>query len=206
MGMDAQTLEIRGRGPVLLKLVRTGLVAAAVGAAMLASGCAREEQGAVVEGKTPKLPDQVITDFNLTETAGGRKDWRMEARKASIYEERSVVEADLVTITFYDEAGEVRSVLSARNGVLDRITNDMEARGEVRVTGADGVELLTETLNWSSKDRRISSDDSVTVLRRGDVLTGWGFRGDPDLGTFEILRSMKATIRPESPASEAVPK
>jgi len=65
------------------------------------------------------------------------------------------------------------------------------------------VELRTETLTWNSKGRQISSDDSVTVLRRGDVLTGWGFRGDPDLGSFEILRSMKATIRQDAGSGEA---
>jgi LPS export ABC transporter protein LptC len=199
-------MEIRGRRPLLVGLVFAGLVATAIGLAALAPGCARDEQGAEVEGKPQLLPDQVISNFNLTETAAGRKDWRMEALKAYIYEKRNVIEADLVKITFFDEAGGARSVLSARNGRLDRDTNDMEARGEVRVTGSDGVELRTETLTWKSKERQISSEDSVMVLRRGDVLTGWGFRGDPDLGTFEILRSMKATIRTEVPAAEAVAK
>jgi LPS export ABC transporter protein LptC len=204
--MDAQTLEVRDRRPVLLGFVLAGLVVAAVGLAALGPGCARDEEGAAVEAKTQKLPDQVISNFNLTETAAGRKDWMMEALKAYVYESRNVVEADLVKITFFDEAGGARSVLSARSGVLNRNTNDMEARGEVRVTGSDGVELRTETLTWKSKERQMSSEDSVTVLRRGDVLTGWGFRGDPDLGTFEILRSMKATIRSEVSGAEAVAK
>jgi hypothetical protein len=66
----------------------------------------------------------------------------------------------------------------------------------VVVKGSDGVVLRTESLTWVAETRQIVSQDSVTVIRHEDVLTGWGFRGDPDLGKFEILRSMKATIRP----------
>jgi hypothetical protein len=66
----------------------------------------------------------------------------------------------------------------------------------VVVVGSDGVVLRTQSLTWAAETRQLASKDSVTVIRRGDVLTGWGFRGDPDLGKFEILRNMKATIRP----------
>jgi LPS export ABC transporter protein LptC len=194
--MDAQKMEVGA-----LRSLLTGL--AAVAGLVAVAGCAGDRQEGPAQGGVGQTPDQVISDFNLTETAGGQKDWMMEAYKAYIYEKRNVVEADLVRITFFGEAGRVRSVVSARNGKLDRNTSDMEARGDVRVTGSDGVELRTETLTWNSKGRQISSDDSVTVLRRGDVLTGWGFRGDPDLGSFEILRSMKATIRQDAGSGEA---
>jgi LPS export ABC transporter protein LptC len=142
------------------------------------------------------LPDQVISDFSLTETARGRKEWKMEAECAFVYEQRNILEADTIRVTFFDGRGEAGSVLTALHGKLNRKTDDMEARGNVVVIGSDGVVLRTESLTWSAETRQIVSQDSVTVIRHGDVLTGWGFRGDPDLGKFEILRNMKATIRP----------
>ncbi len=107
-------------------------------------------------------------------------------------------------MTFFDKDGSVRSVLKADYAKLNRNTDDMEARGSVVVTGSDGVKLETETLTWQSGTRQIASDDSVTVYRNEDILTGWGFRGDPDLGSFRILRDMKATIKARDESKEGM--
>ena len=163
------------------------------------AGCAKEES-TTVQTVERRMPDQVITGFSLDETAGkGRKEWTFEAHKAFVYEKRNVLEAVLVKVTFFDEAGGVRSVITAREGRIDSNSRDMDARGDVVVTGADGIVLRTESLTWQNKARRIVSEDSVTVIRKSDVLTGWGFRGDPDLGKFEILKGMRATIRTAEP-------
>ena len=157
--------------------------------------CSREEEGSVLKTADRPLPDQVISDFRITETSMGKKDWSMKAVEAYLYEKRNVLEAREIEVEFFDEAGEIRSILRADNGRLNRNNDDMEAKGDVVVTGEDGVVLETQSLKWESSTRKIVSDDSVRVLRNRDVLTGWGFRGDPDLGSFSILRDMKATIR-----------
>jgi LPS export ABC transporter protein LptC len=159
------------------------------------SMCSREEPGGKTVQQDKPLPDQVISDFSITETASGKKEWNMKARKAYIYDSRDVLEAEEMEVEFFDERGRVKSRLVANVGIINRATNDMEARGDVVVIGNSGVILETQTLQWLSKTRKIMSDDSVKVIREGDVLTGVGFRGDPDLGSFEILRDMKATIR-----------
>lgn len=189
-------MEIHIRRSVFVKLVAAALVAASIWLA----GCAKEEAG-TAQTVEQRLPDQVISNFSLDETAGrGQKEWTFEAHKAFVYEKRNVLEAELVKVTFFDERGGVRSVITAREGKIDSSSRDMEAKGEVVVTGSDGVVLKTESLTWQNKARRIVSEDSVTVIRRGDVLTGWGFRGDPDLGQFEILRGMRAMIRTAEPS------
>lgn len=167
---------------------------ALLGAAVLAFGCHRDEPGARSVRQNKPLPDQVITDFHLTETASGKKEWNMSARKAYIYDSRGLIETDSMEVGFYDEEGRIKSTLVADRGIINRGTDDMEARGNVIVTSNSGVTLETEKLNWISKSRQIVSDDSVRVVREGDILTGVGFRGEPDLGSFEIMKDMKATI------------
>jgi LPS export ABC transporter protein LptC len=185
-----------------LRLRRTALAALALVAAL--AGCAGDEPGQVAGQKSKPLPDQVISEFGLTETSMGRKDWHMEAEKAYVFEKRNILETDVVEVTFFDEDGSIRSVLKADYARLNRSTDDMEARGNVVVTGADGVKLETEALNWQSETRQIASDDSVTVYRNDDILSGWGFRGDPDLGSFRILKDMKATIRARDESKEGM--
>jgi LPS export ABC transporter protein LptC len=182
-----------------IRSIRTVFVKPAVGLVLaglvVASACSREEPGDIVAERDEPLPDQVISDFKITETSLGKKDWTMEAEKAYLYEKRNLLEARVVEVTFFTEEGEVRSVLNADFGKINRYSGDMEARGNVVVTGADGVVLESNSLTWDSASRQISSEDSVKVIRNEDVLTGWGFRGDPDLGSFSILRDMKATIK-----------
>lgn len=165
-------------------------------------GCGGEEVERTPTQRDRPLPDQVITGFSLTETTMGEKDWHMEAIKAYIYEKRNILEAESIEVTFFDKAGEVRSVLKANYGRLNRGSDDMEAQGDVVVRSADGVVLETETLRWESDLRKIISEDSVRIVRDEDVLTGWGFRGDPDLGSFRILRNMKATIKAKEAVAE----
>jgi LPS export ABC transporter protein LptC len=165
-------------------------------------GCAEDETRRTPAARDKPLPDQVITGFSLTETTMGEKDWHMEADKAYIYEKRNILEAEAIVVTFFDEAGAARSVLKADYGKLNRGSDDMEAIGNVVVTSSDGVVLETQTLRWESELRKIISEDSVRIVRDEDVLTGWGFRGDPDLGSFRIMRNMKATIKARESVAE----
>ncbi len=185
-----------------LRLRRTALAVLVLAAAVL--GCAGDEPDQVAGERTKPLPDQVISEFGLTETSMGLKDWHMEADKAYVYVKRNILETEVVEVTFYDKDGSVRSVLKADYAKLNRNTDDMEARGSVVVTGSDGVKLETETLTWRSGTRQIASDESVTVYRNEDILTGWGFRGDPDLGSFRILKDMKATIKARDESKEGM--
>ncbi len=185
--MDAQEMEIGPARHVSVALAGAILLA---GACM----CSREKPGAKTARTDKPLPDQVITDFSISETAAGRKEWNVVARTAYIYDSRNIIETEEMRIEFFDEHGGVRSTLVADRGVINRGTDDMEARGNVLVTGRSGVTLETERLRWIGKTREIVSEDSVRVVRKGDVLTGVGFRGQPDLKSFEILKDMKATI------------
>jgi LPS export ABC transporter protein LptC len=197
VGLDAQAVEIGKIGHVSTLAAACVLLAVAV----WLPSCSREPADSVQSQDRP-LPDQVISDFEITETSMGKKDWTMRAAEAYLYEKRNILEARTVVVTFFGEAGAVRSVLNADYGKLNRNTDDMEARGNVVVTGSDGVVLETASLTWQSTTRKIASDDSVKVIRNEDILTGWGFRGDPDLGSFSILRDMKATIRAQQPQHE----
>lgn len=197
MGMDAQAMEISILRNVYLKrLLVMGLTG------LVLAGCSGEDEEQGISARNKPLPDQVISGFSLTETTKGEKDWHMDADKAYVYEKRNLLEADSIEVTFYGEGGRVRSTLEADYGRLNRTSNEMVASGNVVVTSSDGVVLETKTLRWDSEVRKIMSEDSVRIVRDQDVLTGWGFRGDPDLGSFRILKDMKATIKPRESVAD----
>ena len=59
----------------------------------------------------------------------------------------------------------------------------------------EGNRLETEELHWDRKQDRVYSDVFVRLTRAKDVLTGVGFRSDPNLRSYEILKDVRATVR-----------
>jgi LPS export ABC transporter protein LptC len=175
-----------------LRIAATGLLAVT-----LAAGCGtghREVPGA----SSGELPDQEVSDFNVTETDSGRPEWTMYARSAAMFNARNLVVARGVRIDFFDEKGERTSTLTAREGEMHQMRRDMVARGNVVLQTTEGTRMSTEVLQFLNREQRIVSDQFVRVERHGDVLTGYGFESDPGLRHFEFKRQVQAVVRTRS--------
>ena len=170
----------RGRGRWLL-----------VAVCLAAAGCERQAPSPTA---SPEVPDQVVSQFTLTETVNGQLRWRLTARGASTYRGLGVIRATGVTIDFYDDGGGVYSHLTAREGEIRTATNDMAARGDVVVTTQTGTRVETESLRFLNRAQRIVSDERVTVRRGGDVLSGVGFESDPSLERWEFRQQVRAQV------------
>jgi len=165
-----------------------------LGLALCMASCGGENEGGpAVEGGV--LPDQEISSFTLTQTNDGQSVWSLTAELALVFEEADRIETTRPRIEFFDDGGERLSVLTARNGLLKRRTNDMQVSGSVIVTANDGTELRTEHLTWDERRGKILTDRPVRVTRDGDVMTGTGAEADPDLGNLRILADFRAYVR-----------
>ena len=169
------------------------------GLLLTAIGCARQ-RAAGPGGPAGEIPDQEVSDFAVTETDGGRPQWKLFARYAAMYSARNQVVARGVRVDFFDDQGERSSVLTAREGDLNQRTRNMTARGNVVLQTTEGTRLSTEELRFLNKEQRVlvPEDRLVRVERSGDVLTGYGFESDPDLKNFQFKRQVRATVRTRS--------
>jgi LPS export ABC transporter protein LptC len=141
------------------------------------------------------VPDQEIDGFALTQTRDGQKVWILRADRALVFEEPGRVEMTSFRVDFFSEAGEVRSTLTAQNGLLLRRTNDMEAYGNVVVVAEDGTRLTTERLTWDERTGKIESDRFVRVVQGRDEFTGVGLEADPDLKNIRVKTEFRAYVR-----------
>ena len=160
------------------------------------SGCGSEDH--VVQrpqARAEDLPSQEVRNFSLEESDTGTPEWILTSRYAATYDRKGVILARGVAIDFFDSKGEKYSHLTAREGEIKRPANDMEARGDVRVTTTDGVRIQTESLRFLNRERKIVSDAYVRLERNGDVVTGVGFESDPSLEHFVIKREVKAQVQ-----------
>jgi LPS export ABC transporter protein LptC len=165
--------------------------------ALLFGGCG--QQRSIGPSMPPsELPDQEVEDFALTETDGGKLQWKLYARVAQMYEARNRIVVNGVRVDFFDEHGQRASQLTAREGEINQMTHDMLATGNVVLQTNEGTRMSTEEMRFVNRTQKIMSDRLVRVERTGDVLTGVGFESDPDLSHFEFKRRVSATVRTRS--------
>lgn len=177
--------------------VRSVAPALALAVAIAASGCGRERDPST--GTSPReLPDQEVSDFVVSETDAGRVEWKLYARRASMFNARALVLAQGVRVDFYDEKGARSSTLTADAGELHQIRRDMVARGNVVLQTTEGTRMSTEELRFDNAAQKIRSDRFVRFERNGNVLTGVGFESDPNLEHYEFKRQVRAVVRTQS--------
>lgn len=157
-------------------------------------------------GRLPagELPDQEVSDFAVTETDGGKPQWRLFARYAATYTARNLVTARAIRVDFFDDQAQRTSTLTAREGDLNQRTRNMTARGNVVLQTTEGTRLSSQELRFLNRENRIvvPDDQLVRVERGNDVLTGYGFESDPNLTHYEFKREVRATVR-SRPAEES---
>jgi len=159
-----------------------------------ASGCSRQPASTESAAEV-RIPDQEARDFTLTESNEGRKNWTLWSAYAAMYNDQNLVDARTVRIEFFDAAGKRFSTLIADEGRVYQRSNDLEARGHVRVTTESGIFMETDSLRWQNTRGKIVSDGFVRVTRQHDVVTGYGFESDPSLNHFTLRQEVRAEVR-----------
>lgn len=155
-----------------------------------AAACGGE---APVETAGPEIlglgADQVLVDMEHFMTREGLRRAHLVADTAYFLRDDTRVRIVPVELTFYDTEGLVASELTAREGLYDLETNDMEAMGDVVVVDLrEDQRLLTEELEYVAAEDRLRSDREFVLYRGETVLRGTGFVADPALDTVRVLR------------------
>ncbi|MBI4726843.1 LPS export ABC transporter periplasmic protein LptC [candidate division TA06 bacterium] len=158
---------------------------------MLLTGCKKEQASQpAVEPDFP--PSQTIQGFKLTETQAGKRSWVLVAEQANTFNDQHLVEMFKLKIDFYRKAGDsISATMTADSGKINTETRNMETRQNVVLTTNDGLRLLTNSLDWSNKDRRFTTESKVRLEKDGDWLEGEGMTASPDLKEIEIKRNVR---------------
>jgi LPS export ABC transporter protein LptC len=183
-------------------MTRTGSGArAALGLLILAFGgwvaCQSGEENLASMDRPSRSPSEGIRGISVQSYRVGTTRWVLQADTASVFREKKRTEAEQVRVDFFDEDRHV-SRLTADIGILNQVSDDLEARGNVRVETDEGSLLETEILFWDHQKARIHTDVFVEVTKGNTVLTGIGLEADPGLDRVEILREVETTA-PSAP-------
>lgn len=174
------------------RLILSGLVILV----FVLGGCSSKSPLSQTTNEIP-VPQQKLENFRLIATEEGIKTWEMEASAAQIYEKIKKTYIQDFKTSLYEE-GELASILSARRGILDIATNNMEATGNVVVTSAKGSRLETEELHYLSptgtQKGKFVTEEFVKITEPDRITTGYGLEIDSDLENAKIKRDVKVKV------------
>lgn len=171
-------------------------------AILMAVACAFDfvynDMPAYGEQKSESTPDVKITKFHLLETKDGKMLWEVWGDRGEIFEKgelATVVKvSNPVTVVLHSEQGKLTTRSSSAK--VDLRTKDIRLEGGVTATSEHGNSLRTETLNWSAKDRRVSTRSPVTLVRGGLTSSGVGMEADTDLERAVFLSRVRSQVAP----------
>lgn len=131
--------------------------------------------------------EQIIKHFELTETVEGITNFHLEADKALLYQDKTVVYK--VRLNFYKK-GTPYATLTSDSGVLFTATNDMEAMGNVEVNGVDETRLNTQSLKWLNREGKIKTSEKVVIItKENKKIEGTDFESDPGLTYIKLKKT-----------------
>ena len=165
------------------------LARVAVGCAMFAIVGACTDPGAtppVVAKSAADSADQTMFGVRLVLSDHGVQRALLEADTAYTFDDNTRTELRVVRSTFYTEAGIKEGTLTSREGTYSSRSGTMEARGNVVVIAEDGRRLDTPQLRYDPQVNEISGDSAFVLTRPGDVLSGIGFKTDPNLTRIRV--------------------
>lgn len=156
---------------------------------------------ACIKGKERKsseeeiVSEQTMDKFTVVQTKKGKEQWKLEANRAEIYEEKGFCVMDNPRVEIYQN-GEVVSILTADRGKTYSNTGDIEVEGDVELVSlVDNIKIRTSKLKWIGSKRLIVSDEKVVEEKKDVIITGWGLEATPDLGKILIKKDVKAKVK-----------
>ncbi|MFP4466484.1 MAG: LPS export ABC transporter periplasmic protein LptC [Candidatus Goldiibacteriota bacterium] len=169
------------------------LYTAVLAAVSVFAACGAQEEARPrlpVSDKAGDMPNYVIEGFVLESTESGRIVWSVNASAAQVFELKGKAYAQNVEIEM--SGGESGGIfLKGNKAVIYMENNFMEIEGDVYGVSDDGAVLRTEKLYWDDKERRIFTDEKVTIIKDGAKLEGAGFESDPGMRNFEINKNVE---------------
>jgi LPS export ABC transporter protein LptC len=92
-----------------------------------------------------------------------------------------------IYLEFYTEEGTLESTLKANNAYFFKEQNQWRGRGKVEVKNtAKNEQLNTEELFWKPAEKKIFTEQFVTIKQQEDVIYGTGLDAKQDLSDYVI--------------------
>lgn len=136
-------------------------------------------------------PDDKTSNLFLTYTDSGYAKVRLYAPLAETFTSptKIVKFREGIKVEFYNENGDMESILTALYGEIDEENGTMTVRDSVHLFNTVKKQRMeTEELFWTRKDSTIYTTKLVTVKTPKALFFGKGIKTKQDFSHYEILK------------------
>ena len=181
-------------------LMKYGRVALSLaGSAILLFSCGEKEPEADAHAET--LMTEYSDNLSVIMSRNGRRSYHFTTPLLEGYtlarEPYREFRKGINIITYQDDSlSTVNATLEANYAIYYENRKLWEAKGNVRVTKADGTKLYTQQLFWNSITKRIYSNVDTKVETDTDTFIGEGFESDASFKEWRFRR-MKGRMEVE---------
>lgn len=171
-----------------------------VGAVLVAAtlGCVQEETAPTAGPDLVGMnADQLVVGMEHLLTRGGLRRAFLRADTAWFLQDSSLVRLHPVEVTFFEGGGRQVSDLTARHGLYDMRSGDMEATGAVVVQSRlEFQRLETERLRYSAGEDLLRTDTAFVLYRGNSTIRGQALVANPSLDSTRVVRPSAVVENP----------
>jgi LPS export ABC transporter protein LptC len=159
----------------------------------LAAACKREGAAPPVQARATMADsaEQVMYNVHSVLTDRGVQRGELFADTVYIFDENTRFELRKVRATFNTATGAKDGVMSADRGRYNMRQQQLDGYGNVVIVTNDGRRLTTPQLRYMQGLNEVSSDTTFTLVKPDGTLSGVGFKSDPQLTHFNILKGVR---------------
>jgi LPS export ABC transporter protein LptC len=155
--------------------------------------CSKSEKNVSNQDNTREY----IKTFTLDEIVKGKKQWTMDAVKATIQEGTTKIFIEKAHLTFFKNDKKA-SYIESDTAIYDSKTKDIQSKGNVKmISFEENVTITTDTMDYFNSIGKFKSKDFVKITRDDSITTGTGFEANSDLSEINILNNVSITYNNE---------
>src|SRR4051812_37264744 len=162
---------------------------------VVGSAVACTKQGAVPSVKRGKSmadsAEQTMLNVRSLLTDKGVQRGEMFADSAYIFDDNTRFELRKVRATFNTSTGVKDGAMQGDRGRYNLRQQLLEGFGNVVITTNDGKKLTSPHVRYNQAINEVSSDSAFTLVEPGRTVSGVGFRADPQLTRFQIIKGAR---------------
>lgn len=135
-----------------------------------------------------------IDRIHYSGTKDGRIEWELDADSAERSKTEDLTVFENVRVNFYSK-DDKRYTLTAKEGRFREAAGEITAVGDVEMDSEEGYRIKSESVTYFLKEKRIASDEFVSMTSEGIDLSGTGLEFEVEKGTVVLRKEVKAVFK-----------
>jgi LPS export ABC transporter protein LptC len=159
---------------------------------LLFNGLEKKEGEGVLKIISDKA-DLYVRDFHYTEVGDGESTWVIDADSAQYIRKKNLALLKNVRVKFFTSDGKT-FLMTGKEGQLYTDSRNIDICGNVQIISDNGDRFMTECLNYSYSEKKVYTQNRVTMENPQLKITGVGLTILLTKKTISLLSDVRAFI------------